>query len=298
MPPINAILPAAAAGLTSIILGAAFVAARFAMAETEPATLAFIRFAIAAACLAVFLPVIAERRVAPRDILPLLALGAIQFGAFHITYNAGLDIISAARAAIIFSLVPFMTMVIGAVFGYERLTAFKALGVVVTIVGVAVALGDRAGTPGDRPWIGEGLIFFSVCCGSTYNVLSRPYLARYPSVPASALAMAGGLILVLPFAVTEGMLTQPPSFSPGVWAAILFLGIPSGALGFFLWNWALRRATPTLVSVFLPLSPISAAGLGALILGETVSWPFYAGLALVIAGIWLAYRGPATQTED
>ncbi len=52
----NFALPAAAACLTSIILGAAFVAARYAMAETEAATLAFIRFAIATACLSAFLP--------------------------------------------------------------------------------------------------------------------------------------------------------------------------------------------------------------------------------------------------
>ncbi len=286
----NLPLPAAAAGLASIILGAAFVAARFAMTETEPATLAFVRFAIATACLGALLPFLARGRVAARDALPLLALGALQFGVFHIAYNAGLDIINAARAAIIFSLVPFVTMMIGAAAGTERLSRFKAAGVVLTIAGVAVALSDKAGAVGARPWLGEGLIFASVCCGSTYNVFARPYIMRNPAAPATTLAMAGGLMLVLPFAAGEGIFVQPPSFSAAGWAAVLFLAIPSGAFTFFLWNWALRRAAPTLIAVFLPLSPISAAGLGALVLGERVSTPFFVGLALVIAGIWLAYR--------
>ena len=71
--------------------------------------------------------------------------------------------------------------------------------------------------------------------------------------------------------------------------AVGFIGISSG-VGYWLWLWALTNATPTRVTVFLSLSPITAALLGLLLLGETLSIPLLAGLGAVMAGLWLAHR--------
>ena len=53
--------------------------------------------------------------------------------------------------------------------------------------------------------------------------------------------------------------------------------------------WALRHATPTRVTVFLALSPVTAAGLGALLLGEAISAEALLGLACVALGLALAH---------
>jgi drug/metabolite transporter (DMT)-like permease len=47
------------------------------------------------------------------------------------------------------------------------------------------------------------------------------------------------------------------------------------------------------VTVFLSLSPVTAAALGALLLDEPVSGGALAGLACVVAGLWLAHRPDA-----
>ncbi|MBS3919662.1 MAG: EamA family transporter [Deltaproteobacteria bacterium] len=57
-----------------------------------------------------------------------------------------------------------------------------------------------------------------------------------------------------------------------------------------LWLWALNNTTPTRVTVFLSLSPITAAGLGALFLAERISMMLFLGLACVVLGLWLAHR--------
>jgi drug/metabolite transporter (DMT)-like permease len=49
------------------------------------------------------------------------------------------------------------------------------------------------------------------------------------------------------------------------------------------------------VTVFLSLSPITAAVLGAALLGEPVSVPVVLGLVCVVAGIVLAYRPDAGE---
>ena len=46
----------------------------------------------------------------------------------------------------------------------------------------------------------------------------------------------------------------------------------------------------TRVTIFLSLSPITAAILGVLLLGEDFTWAMGLGLAAVVAGIWIATR--------
>src|SRR5690606_30030401 len=108
--------------------------------------------------------------------------------------------------------------------------------------------------------------------------------------PVTALAMAAGILVLIPFAAAEGLFTAPLPLSPGGWVVLLFLAGPAGALGFFMWNWALRRIAPTSVAVFLPLSPVIAAALGAWLLDEVLGPRFVAGLSLVVIGIWCAVR--------
>jgi drug/metabolite transporter (DMT)-like permease len=127
--------------------------------------------------------------------------------------------------------------------------------------------------------------------------LYRPYLRRYPTLPVSAFAMLAAVGFLAVLAAGEGFFAAPPRFTPGGWLAVLFIGVSSG-LGYYLWLWALTHATPTRVTVFLALGPVTATGLGALLLGEPVSAATIAGIALVALGLWLALwpdpagRGP------
>jgi len=58
------------------------------------------------------------------------------------------------------------------------------------------------------------------------------------------------------------------------------------------------QVSPARVTVFLPLNPIAAAALGALLLGERVGARFGLGLTCVVVGVWLAYRTPRKAAAD
>jgi drug/metabolite transporter (DMT)-like permease len=80
-----------------------------------------------------------------------------------------------------------------------------------------------------------------------------------------------------------------PHFTTGGWLAVVFIGLSSG-VGYCLWLWALNHATPTQVTVFLALSPVTAAVLGAGLLAEPLSRTSALGVACVAFGLWLAHR--------
>lgn len=284
--------PAAASAATGILVGAAMVATRFVVEQTGPASLALLRYVIGLCCL---LPVVllspGRTGFARRDLLPIALLGITQFGILIALLNYGLRSIPSGRAALIFATFPLLTMVLAAALGHERLTVPKILGVLLTIAGVGLALGEKAIQGGGaHEWVGELAVFASALCGAVCSVLYRPYLRRYPALPVSAFAMLASVGFLAVLAAAEGFFVSVPRFTPGGWLAIVFIGVSSG-IGYYLWLWALGRAPATQVTVFLALSPITAAWLGAMLLAEKIFAISALGLALVVLGLWLAHRG-------
>jgi drug/metabolite transporter (DMT)-like permease len=284
-------LAVAAAAATGIQVGAAMVATRFVVGQTDPASLAMLRYVIGFLCL---LPVVLmsgqHMRFARRDVAPIALLGIAQFGVLVALLNFGLQFIPSARAALIFATFPLLTMVIAASLGREPLTAAKTAGVLLTILGVGVALGEKAVTRSGAAaeWLGEIAVFASTLCGAVCSVLYRPYLRKYPTLPVSAFAMLASVGFLAILAAGEGFFSTAPRFTTGGWLAVLFIGVSSG-VGYFLWLWALNHASPTRVTVFLALSPITAALLGGALLGEPVSPGSLLGVGLVVLGLWVAH---------
>ena len=283
--------PAAAAAATGVLVGSAMVATRFVVDQTGPASLALLRYAIGFCCLLTVILLSAGRtRFARRDLLPIALLGIAQFGILIALLNYGLRFIPSGRAALIFATFPLLTMVLAAALGHERLTVPKILGVLLTIAGVGVALGEKAIQGGGvHHWVGELAVFASALCGAVCSVLYRPYLRRYPALPVSAFAMLASVGFLAILAAGEGFFASMPHFTQGGWLAVAFIGVNSG-VGYYLWLWALGHAPATQVTVFLALSPITAAWLGALLLAEKISTLSLLGLALVALGLWLAHR--------
>lgn len=285
------LLPALAAAAVGVQVGAAIVATRFVIGETTPGALALLRYAIGVVCLAPFALAGARVRFARGDLVPIALLGIGQFGVLIALLNFGLQYVASARAALLFATMPLTTMALGAVLGRERLSLPVALGVALTIAGVACVLGEKllAGASG-REWIGALAVLASAGTGALCSVLYRPYLRRYPTVAVGTLAMLASVAALAMLAGAEGFFAHAPRFSAGGWAAVLFIGASSG-IGYFLWLWALRHAEATRVTIFLSLSPLTSALLGALLLDEAVSGWLLAGLGLIVAGLWIAQRG-------
>ncbi len=285
------LLPPAAAATTGILVGAAMVATRFVIDQTAPASLAFLRYLIGCACLLPAVLLSKRMRFERRDLIPIGLLGITQFGILIALLNYALQFIPSARAALIFATLPLLTMLLATALGYERLTTAKTLGVLLTIAGVGLALGEKAarGAGAVHGWGGEVAAFGSALSGAICSVLYRPYLRKYPTLPVSAFAMLASVGFLALLAAGEGFFGAWPRFTGGGWLAVLFIGVNSG-IGYYLWLWALNHTTPTRVTVFLALSPVTAAGLGAMLLAERLSPGSLLGLTCVALGLWLAHR--------
>ena len=286
-------MTSAAAAATGILVGTAIVATRFVIDQTTPLSLALLRYLIGFCVLLPPALLSARVRFERRDLLPIGLLGIAQFGILIALLNYALQLIPAARAALIFATLPLLTMVMAWALRLEPLSMAKTAGVLLTILGVGLALADKAFQPtaaADSGWLGELAVFGSAVTGAACSVLYRPYLRRYPTLPVSTIAMLAAIGFLAVLAAGDGFFAHLPRFTIGGWLAVVFIGVSSG-LGYFLWLWALSRATPTRVTIFLALSPITATALGVLFLGEGLTLLTVAGLTCVAFGLWAASSG-------
>ncbi len=291
------LLPLGAAMFAAVIGGTAAVATRAAVADADPTSVAALRVVAGAA----FMVALAWTRgtpftrVAARDWPGLLLLGIGQVTVFSWLFAVGFTYIPAARGALILATMPLMTLLIAAAAGLERLGGAKLAGVALGAVGVAIALGDRAGVVHPEAWKGDLMLAAAALVCSLYNVFSPRYLARYGTLTVTTLGMAMGGAAFVAIVVATGRWTEIAAIGPTAWLAIAYLAVVAGAFNFFLWLWALGRLAPTRVAITVTLNPLAAALLGALLLGEPAGTRLVAGLAVVGAAIWLVNRAPATS---
>ncbi len=276
--------------ITGVLVGAAMVATRYVISQTDPASLALLRYGIGT--LGLIPPVLLIRRVrfARRDLLPIALLGIGQFGILIALLNYGLQFIGSGLGALLFATFPILTMILAAALRLEPLTIAKTAGALLTIAGVGLAVSDNAVLPdlSTENLLGVIAVLASAFTGAVCSVFYRPYLEKYPPLQVSVFAMlASVLFLILP-AAAEGFFLRLPEFTTMGWLAVLFIGFCS-SLGYYTWLLALKHATPTRVALFLALGPVTATALGAAMLGEPVTPLFLTGLAAVIAGLWVAH---------
>lgn len=302
---VNLALLAAAA--TGVQVGAAIVASRFVVADVPPLTLALLRYGIGFFCLLPFLWVHfpgfalkwrtphAITNIALSDWLAMGTLGIGQFALLIALLNYGLQHISAAQAAMIFSLFPLLTLLLASALGRERIGVALLGGVLLSIAGVALSLWPKLQTPHPGHWWGEAAVLASACVGALCSVLYRPYLQRYSTLGVSAFAMLVSVLFLAVLALQENWPARVLAMNTQHWMVVSLIGISSG-IGYFWWLYALKHESPTRVTAFLALNPLTAAWLGRLFLGEALDEWVFSGLVFIAGGLWLATRG-ASPTQ-
>ena len=280
------------AALSAIMMGVTIVLSRSIIDQIGPGSLAMLRYTIAFLILLPFFIFRPKLKIPFKDTLAICVIGVFQFGVVITLMNYALQTMPSGQAALIFSIAPFIALVLGAVLGREVFTGLKAVGILLTVLGVGLALWEHIsashGAAAPSLW-GEAAILGSAFFFAACSVLYRPYLDKYSILPVSIYALISSVAFLFIMSLFEGFWTDLPTFNPSEWLVVLLIGMSSCA-GYYLWLWALERTTPTHVTVYLALNPLTALGAGALFLAEPVTLFFIMGLVLVGGGLWVMQK--------
>ena len=290
-----------AAFIAAALFGASVVATRLAVQEIPPLNLAVLRFGQGGLILFLFLFIGAKDliKVKRRDLPFLVLLGAILFTIFPVTFNISLRLTEASRGALMLATMPIWSAWIARAARKERLIIRQIVGILLTFVGVGIVLAER-GLKWQGTFValgGDGLMLLTALCGAIYGVLAQRMLSRYSALTVTMYAMIFGTLLLFPAALVEGLPQAFARIDGKVAILIIFLGVLGGALGYFLWTFALTRLTPTQVAVYVNVNPMVAIILGAVILVEKLSGVFVLGFFAVVVGVLFVNWPRKIQSE-
>ncbi len=273
---------------SSCLGGTAAAVTRYLVGTADAVTLAILRWGIGFLCVLPVALLLRVRWPQRSDWLGVAGLGVCYFGLFFVLYNIAVSYTTAARASLALSTLPLQTMVVGALLGIEALTARKAAGVVMAMLGVfaALASGLSAAPPG--AWRGELIMTGAVLCMAFYNVWSRPFMQRSSPLGYLTVGMGAGAAALIVVGAMTGRTAVLWTFGTSEWIAGVYLGVGGGALAFILWVLALQKATPTRVANTMTINPIAAGLLAAHLVDEPITPNLIIGLVAVFAGIWIA----------
>lgn len=282
---------------TMLLWGGTFIAGRLLAGVVEPASAAFLRFAIASAALTILL-LIKERHfeLPPRNCwLPLLLLGLTGVFFYNVCFFYGLQHLGAGRAALVIASTPLVITLSAALFLSEKLTLLKSSGVMTSLAGAIVVISNGhplslfSGSFG----VGELSLLGCVFSWSAYTLIGRSVLKNItPLASVCYSSIIGTLLLLIP-ALTEDLFQLLPTVTATGWLSLSYLGIFGTAIGFSLYYAGINRIGSTGAGIFINLVPLFSILLSWLILDEFIKPVVLAGGVLILCGVTLTnYRPP------
>ena len=178
----------------------------------------------------------------------------------------------------------------------DRLSRMKIAGLVLGLAGIGVLVG--APDPGSRPeaLVATVLLALMPITWAVGAIVQVRVLREGSAVPLVAVGTWTGSLVLAPLALVQA--NTPASWTIEVIAAFAYLVVLGSCVGLVLQLWLIRRLRPTTMS--LSQLPISAMALtvGAVVLGESITWRMLVGAGLVGLALVLNALSGGGRTED
>lgn len=211
----------------------------------------------------------------------------------------GIQHMVSAKACLIYSLSPFLAAAVAYLVLGETLNAKKWLGFSIGILGLIPTFMART-----QSEIGAGnLAFISypeialliAVAGSVYGwTLLKKIIQEYEYTPimANGISMTIGGVLALLHSYFSGESWNPipvtdmgPFLQNTIWMCLI-----SNIICYNLYGYLLKRYTATFMSFAGLVTPFFASLFGWFFLGETISWHFFAAIAIFSVGLTIFYN--------
>ena len=283
--------------LAALFWGGTYITGRIVATEMNAPEAALWRFLVAVVALLALARIQHEKlpRLSARQWVAVSCLGLAGVALYNLFFMYGLQSVQASRASLVIALCPAATMFGAVLFMGDRLTAAKLAGTALALCGVAIEMSNGNPRALFDQGIGRGEIalFGCVLLWAFYTLFSKRTLSDLTPLAATTYAAFAGTAMLVVVALVRGELAFPQA-STGVWMSLVYMGVFGTAMAFVWYLEGVGTLGPARAAIFVNLVPVAAITLGVVLLGERLTTPIIVGACLVVAGIWLINRQPAS----
>ncbi|WP_378954509.1 DMT family transporter [Pelosinus sp. sgz500959] len=221
---------------------------------------------------------------AKKDWFLLFCMGVLGVVGYNIFLYSALGYTTPTNAALVSALNPGVLVISSIILYRERISILQTMGLLVSLIGALVVL-----TNGEIERLlqlqfnrGDLLMVGAVIIWTLYTLIARKIAT--PPITATAISTAIAVLLMAPFAYSQGIHTEKIGDLAiiGILYMVLFPSVGS----FVFWNLSVQRIGVSKAGVFLNLIPVFTAIISG-ILGEKVTGAQGIGGLLVFFGVYL-----------
>lgn len=275
------------------IWGGMYVVSDVVLEVIPPFTLLLLRLIFGALSLGVFVIGKPFPKLSSKQWLILIGIGVVGYGISLGAQFVGTDLSTAINGAIVTSASPAFVILFAFIILREQLTIQRLLAVILATIGVMVIIDFSQADFSSETFVGNLFLGMAAISWGLYSILMRWADDKIPTLDTlyiTLISFIGGFALIVPASLLE--LTQKTvnlnDITIGVVAGILFLGVVSTAVAFWLWNRAFILLEASTVSLLFFVQPISGALLGWLFLGQAMTPQIWMGATLIATGLLLS----------
>lgn len=269
--------------LVAVVWGSSYLAAKELATTATVIALLLLRFVVAAPVMAVVagraITRLSARETGAGVLLGMLLSGVLVLETFGVVHT------SATNAGLIISLTMIFTPLAEAVATRTRPTGAFLGAAALSVTGVALL---TQGSGFTTPSSGDLLMLLAAVVRTVY-VMATGRMKAVRSTDSGALTVVQFTGAIAVFALASPFAGVSPldvaaAYSLQQWAALLHLALMCTLFAFFVQMWAVRRTSPSRVSLLLGTEPLWAAVIGVLAGGDRPGLLGAAGAVLILAG--------------
>ncbi|MCY7371051.1 MAG: DMT family transporter [Polaromonas sp.] len=212
----------------------------------------------------------------------------------------GVSLTSAVTAGVVMAAIPAAIALMSWFFLRERIGLRVGAGIACAVLGIVFVslskselsapeyIGSENYSGNILRGLGSFLLLGAVLCEAAYAVIGKKLTGVMGPKRISALINLWGLALITPFGLWAAWYFDFATVNASSWALLVFYSLAASVWTVWLWMTGLRNVAANQAGVFTVMLPISAAGVGVLVLGESLSGLQLGAFALALVGVVLA----------
>ena len=203
---------------------------------------------------------------------------------------------SAVSAGVVMAGVPAVIALMSWAFLRERIGSRMWLAAGCAVLGLALLAFSRSGPPTadgtwyGTQWLGNLLVFGAVLCEGFYAVIGKKLTGSLTPKRISALINLWGFTLMTPFGLYYALDFDFAGVAASTWLLLVFYALAASMGSVWLWMTGARHLPASQSGIFTVMLPISAALVGVLALGETLSGLQVLAFVIALLGIVLTWN--------
>ncbi|MDH7483676.1 MAG: DMT family transporter [Spirochaetales bacterium] len=291
------------------IFGFSFLVTKTTLGVLSPLQLLAARFMLAALAMSVLAGLGIIRLSYRGKNLWLLGLMCLfQPVAYFLFETYGVANAATSVAGIILGALPACVALMGALILHERTTRMQSIGLALSVLGVVLVVTwkSQGDTMGETRPIGVLLLTASMLSAVLFNIASRKAAAAFSPAERTFAMMWSGALSFGAAALIESLGKSEQAHAGGLTSGmlmealpgVLYLGLLSSVVAFFLINYSLTHLKASQSAVFANMTTVLTVAAGVVLRGEQFEPVQALGTILIIGGIGIANSSGARASAS